>query len=740
MYLLFATELFSSEMTQALCWTLLHSLWQGMVMVVIAGILLYITRRSGAALRYNLMILLFGTFMLTACSTFSWQLYAAYHQSAAVSPDLTNVMTALTIGQHSLYGNDTAVVHDVKYYTELFYTYFNKHAALLVTVWFLLFCMKLVRIAAGLAHVQRLKQYKTHSPAAWWTNRMHELCAAMHISKPVALLESERVKVPVVAGLLKPVILMPLGLLTNLPQDELEAILLHELAHVKRRDYLVNLLQSFAETIFFFNPAVLWISSLIREAREHCCDDMAIAQINDPRKYINALVAFQEYNITGYAMAFPGKKNHLLNRVKRILQPGNNTANATERTFLVACFCIAIAMAWAFIQPDPVLQDQVVQHAGTIPATQYHSVEALAPLVPLPSIDDKNSKPGCEMFALKSNDSLFQFRKREDEIEWLRINGQDISSKKIPAYYARLDRLITEHKQAAANNNIAVQKNDSLNKADVQGTIALNVNVQGTVAVTDKDLKAASDLRAEHNTVHFIDRELEVVMEVERDVRLYRYGKEVPPDSIVYYADLVKNVIRQGSRAVNRRRDAVSKARNGQLPQYPDYRELQQQYQAAYQDYNSQNSGNWQKPERQLSGTNGAKQVASDKLAVTLEPLNGVLGKVDAQKQWAKEDSARQSMLKTTAMRTGIQTAVNAEASTKRAVAENKTADPKQIYQELLKDKLVEQGTDNTTSYKLNRDALVVNDIIMPETVHARYKAMFVKDMQVSYLYRWTKD
>lgn len=728
-------------MTQVLCWTLLHSLWQGIVMAVIAGILLHITRRSGAALRYNLMILLFGAFMLATCGTFVWQLYAVCHQSAATSTALTNAMPVLTIVQHSLSGNDTAVVHDVKYYTELFYSYFNKHAALLVTVWFLLFCMKLVRIAAGLAHVQRLKQYKTHSPAAWWTNRMHELCAAMHIRKPVALLESERVKVPVVAGLLKPVILMPLGLLINLPQDELEAILLHELAHVKRRDYLVNLLQSFAETIFFFNPAVLWISSLIREEREHCCDDMAIAQTNDPRKYINALVIFQEYNTAGaYAMGFPGKKNHLLNRVRRILQPGNNTANAAERTFLVACFCIAIVMAWAFTQPDPVQQYKVVQDTDTIPATQHHSVITLATLVPLTSIDDKNSKPEGEMFALKSNDSLYQFRKRENEIEWLRINGQDISSKNIPAYYAQLDLLITGHKQAAANNNITVRKNDSLNKVNVQGTVVLDVNVHGAVAVTDKRQKATSDLRAEHNTVHFIDRELEVVMEDEGEVRLYRYGKEVPPDSIVYYADLAKNVIRQGSRAVNRDRGVVSKAGNEHLPQYPDYQQLQQQYQAAYQDYNSKNTENWQKPERQLSGTNGAKQVAPDKLAVALEPLKGLLGKVDAQKQWAKEDSAYQAMLKTTAMRTGIQTAINAEESTKRAVAENKTADPKQIYQELLKDKLVEQGTANTTSYKLNRDALVVNDIIMPETVHSKYKAMFVKDMKVSYLYRWTKD
>jgi len=90
-----------------------------------------------------------------------------------------------------------------------------------------------------------------------------------------------------VIGLVKPAILVPLGLLSNLPPGQVEAVLLHELAHIRRKDYLVNLLQSFAEAIFFFNPAVLWISSLIREERENCCYDIAIGGIKNKNKFIN---------------------------------------------------------------------------------------------------------------------------------------------------------------------------------------------------------------------------------------------------------------------------------------------------------------------------------------------------------------------------------------------------------------------------------------------------------------------
>src|SRR5262249_45478906 len=154
--------------------------------------------------------------------------------------------------------------------------------------------------------------------------------------KKIILLESEIIKVPMMTGWLKPMILFPFSLLSQLPQEQVEAILLHELAHIKRKDYFVNLLQNFAETIFFFNPAVLWISSLIRDERENCCDDIAIQSTNDKEKFIHALVAFQEYNLSKsrFGIAFPGQKNHLLNRIKRIIYNSNKTLNNMEKVLL----------------------------------------------------------------------------------------------------------------------------------------------------------------------------------------------------------------------------------------------------------------------------------------------------------------------------------------------------------------------------------------------------------------------
>ena len=97
----------------------------------------------------------------------------------------------------------------------------------------------------------------------------------------MALLESSLAGVPVVVGYCA-VILMPVGLLTGLPAGQIEAILLHELAHIRRRDYLVNLLQTFVEGLLFYHPAVWWISAVIRAEREHCCDDAVVSTQGDP--------------------------------------------------------------------------------------------------------------------------------------------------------------------------------------------------------------------------------------------------------------------------------------------------------------------------------------------------------------------------------------------------------------------------------------------------------------------------
>jgi GWxTD domain-containing protein len=147
-------------------------------------------------------------------------------------------------------------------------------------------------------------------------------------------------------GYFRPVILVPAGLLTGLPAGQIETILLHELAHIRRRDYLVNLLQIAVEGLLFYHPAVWWISSVIRTEREHCCDDLAVAIHGNAHEYASALAALEE-NRTEMALA--ASDGNLLRRVRRLLrQPERSHANATpliSALFLAATLAVSLS-AW----------------------------------------------------------------------------------------------------------------------------------------------------------------------------------------------------------------------------------------------------------------------------------------------------------------------------------------------------------------------------------------------------------
>lgn len=336
-----------NELVLALCWTLIHSLWQGLLLATLTGAVMIGTRKSDARKRYGLLTFLFFLFIAVAAITFVKEFQSARANTVpAISSTVLPNTAAAIIDITSSGVNESIISQSL---ADRFKDYFNTHASLVVMIWFVIFIARFIRLTANLAYVQRLKHYKTYAPPAMWKEKVNELVLRIGIKKQIQLLESGVVKVPVVMGVLKPVILLPLGLLAHLPADEIEAILLHELAHIKRRDYFMNLLQSFAETIFFFNPALMWLSSMIREERENCCDDIAISITNSKTKFINALIAFQEYNFStpSYTVGFPGKKNQLLNRVKRIISDRNKTLNATEKSLLTFGMGVFILFSFA---------------------------------------------------------------------------------------------------------------------------------------------------------------------------------------------------------------------------------------------------------------------------------------------------------------------------------------------------------------------------------------------------------
>ena len=180
-----------------------------------------------------------------------------------------------------------------------------------------------LRLAVGWGIIRNLKRQGEAPKDRVWHARIERLRVRVGVSAPVRLLCSTTATVPMVIGWLRPVVLVPAGLLAGLTPHQLEAVLAHELAHIRRHDYLVNLLQNIVETFFFYHPAVWWISRQIRTEREHCCDDLAAAVCGSTLDYARALTALAELRHTSGVFGLAATGGSLVNRIARLAGVGN---------------------------------------------------------------------------------------------------------------------------------------------------------------------------------------------------------------------------------------------------------------------------------------------------------------------------------------------------------------------------------------------------------------------------------
>jgi bla regulator protein BlaR1 len=340
-------KLLPENWLHALGATLFHSLWLGVILALLAGLVMFTTRKASATMRYNLLTICLALFVVAISVTFYKELQRPIdaaqsnivHQTGINLPGVITNQPAISNVQHDMYSGLNKVL-----------TLWNAYAYQIVLIWFLIICGKSIQLVVGLNGVYHLRNHKTYTAGKKWDEKLTELAGKLGLSQPVKLMQSGIAQVPMVVGHFKPLILIPLGLINGLSNAEVEAILSHELAHIKRKDYLVNLLQSFIEIVFFFNPAVLWVSQLIKTEREHCCDDLAIACVNDRKNYVQALIVCQEFKqrAPAYAMAVTGRKGSLLHRASRMLFNTNSTLNKMEKTILTIALVSVVVCTAAF--------------------------------------------------------------------------------------------------------------------------------------------------------------------------------------------------------------------------------------------------------------------------------------------------------------------------------------------------------------------------------------------------------
>lgn len=323
-----------SEITQygimySLGMTLLHSLWQILAVYIILRVVLSLLKTNDSRSKYNISAVFMILIFVMAIITFS-----IYENTDNKSESL--IFYHLTKANET--GNDQVMSYPIPMAQELGISPQKTISDYLP--WFVIayaggIIFLSFRLAFGLIYLRRYR-YNGILPVSEELEKIFQsLIDKITLNKNVSLIESVLTKVPFVLGYFKPVVVVPAGILLNIPFNQVEAILAHELAHIKRSDYLINIIQSIVELLFFYHPLIYLISKHVRDERENCCDDIALKYCSDSTQYAKALANMESVrmNLSHSAVAFVKKKNSLLKRISRILKPNNMKTKLSDRIF-----------------------------------------------------------------------------------------------------------------------------------------------------------------------------------------------------------------------------------------------------------------------------------------------------------------------------------------------------------------------------------------------------------------------
>jgi beta-lactamase regulating signal transducer with metallopeptidase domain len=307
----------------SLGWTLLHSLWQCAIIAASCALLLLFTKHFSANTRYLIAL---GSLMLSALIS-AITFYNYQQASAEITIRSTKQVAAIPFFAEKHLFNLVSCI--------------NEHINSLVVIWLCGFLVYSLKALQDYRYCQQIKNQYIVSTPEQWQSLFATLVTQVGVNPRIELRISTFAIVPCAIGYFKPVILLPLAVLTGMTQAQVEMILLHELAHVRRQDYAIGLMQKIITTLFFFNPFLRWISNQIDKEREHACDDIAVATSNNPVLFAHTLKEFANMSINQKpAMHITGNRL-LLTRITRLFNKNERTTKS--RHSLVASLLIILS-------------------------------------------------------------------------------------------------------------------------------------------------------------------------------------------------------------------------------------------------------------------------------------------------------------------------------------------------------------------------------------------------------------
>ena len=305
----------------ALGWTIIHSFWQASLIALLMSLVHRFGIHKSATFKYGVSVISLILVFIASAITFGTYFLGNHNPSELIGVfEITQAQLGTTV--------DNSMLSRVQ-------EFFTENIGRINVIWAIGVTLFLARFLFSYAYTKYLQNTAIFSNVISLKQTLNRVKINLSISKAIGIGESAKIDVPLVIGHLKPLILFPVGIVNMLTTAEVEAIITHELAHVKRFDYLTNILLTLVEILFYFHPAVWWISANVKAERENACDDYALSHNVDKVVYAKALVKLEEnksYRSPALAMPFSSKKHQLINRIKRIMNMPQTQNDIKEKS------------------------------------------------------------------------------------------------------------------------------------------------------------------------------------------------------------------------------------------------------------------------------------------------------------------------------------------------------------------------------------------------------------------------
>ena len=351
----------SPEIAQRLAGSLLHFLWQGALIAFLTAMALKLLSRRSAEIRYvvasTAMTLMLAAPVLT---------FAFYGQTGAIALRLLQISGATRAGFSA--SAPFAAATDAT----------AAWAQWILLAWCAGVFIFLARLVTGWYLSRRIVSSSDDAIPTYIRVLFDDVYDRLALSRPIRLLVQVRIDTPLVVGWIRPAVLLPISAIAGLSEEQLMGIFAHELAHIRRHDFLVNMLQRCVEAVLFYHPGVWWLSNRIRTEREDCCDDLAVKVCGNRKNYAEALVTLEQKRQDRQALGVAATDGSLVHRIQRIL--GFESSGADWQSAAVTLLFLGVWVVAGMWHSTPLVAQPTVSLAGLSPTIS--PVASAAPVAP----------------------------------------------------------------------------------------------------------------------------------------------------------------------------------------------------------------------------------------------------------------------------------------------------------------------------------------------------------------------